>query len=137
MIRRLWNVVRFPPPYQGPILSGRLDGAAYLLGWTATFAHLALWIVVLALGLHRPWQTISTSASIIATLLLLTIVLVIHRRMGRRGKLHAQHRVAVVARSVGSGRATRVAPGSASAKRRRRSREVLMADDDFAVAAAG
>ena len=84
---RLWRAVRFPPPYQGRILSGRIDGVAYLLGWTATFAHVALWVVVLALGLHRPWETISTAASIIATLLLLTIVIVIHRRMGAHGKL--------------------------------------------------
>ena len=87
MIGRLWRAVKFPPPYQGPILSGRIDGAAYLLGWTATFAHVALWIIVLAFGLHRPWQAISTAASVIATLLLLTIVIVIHRRMGARGAL--------------------------------------------------
>ena len=42
VIRRLYEIVRFPPPYDGPILSGRIDGLAYLLGWTATFAHLTL-----------------------------------------------------------------------------------------------
>jgi hypothetical protein len=86
-MRRIWNAVRFPPPYNGPILSGRLDGAAYLLGWLATFAHITLWVVVLAVGLHNPWTTISTLASIVATLLLLTIVILIHRRMGHRTKL--------------------------------------------------
>jgi hypothetical protein len=84
---RLWDAIRFPPPYKGPILSGRTDGAAYLLGWLATFAHITLWIVVLALGLHKPWETISTLTSIIATLFLLTIVIVIHRRMGHHSKL--------------------------------------------------
>ena len=69
----MWNAVRFPPPYDGPILSGRIDGAAYLLGWLATFAHLTLWVVVLALGLHNPWTIISTVTSVVATLLLLTI----------------------------------------------------------------
>jgi hypothetical protein len=88
VIGRIWRAIRFPPPYQGAILSGRVDGVAYLLGWTATFAHLALWVVVLALGLHRPWKTISTAASVIATLLLLTIVIAIHRRMGEHKKLH-------------------------------------------------
>jgi hypothetical protein len=82
VIRRLYEAVRFPPPYDGPILSGRLDGFAYLLGWAATFAHLTLWAVVLVLGLDKPWRTISTLASIVATLLLLTIVIVIHRRTG-------------------------------------------------------
>ena len=88
MIRRLYEMVRFPPPYDGPILSGRIDGIAYLLGWAATFAHLTLWVFVLLLGLDKPWPTISTAASILATLLLLTIVIFIHRRMGERRKLH-------------------------------------------------
>jgi len=86
-IRRLWNLIRFPPPYDGPILTGRVDGIAYLLGWLATLAHLTLWVVVLLLGLHKPWKTVSTLASIVATLLLLSIVIVIHRRMGHGGKL--------------------------------------------------
>jgi len=86
-IQRLWKLVRFPPSYRGPILSGRLDGVAYLLGWLATLAHLTLWVVVLAAGLHTPWKTVSTLASVIATLLLLTIVIVIHRRMGHGGTL--------------------------------------------------
>ena len=81
-------MVRLPPPYGGPILSGRIDGFAYLLGWIATFAHLTLWVIVLLLGLDKPWRTISTLASILATLLLLTIVILIHRRMGERRKLH-------------------------------------------------
>ena len=87
MFRRLWNAIKFPPPYDGPILSGRLDGVAYLLGWLATFAHLVLWVVVLAAGLHKPWKTVSTLTSVAGTLFLLTIVLVIHRRMGHRDKL--------------------------------------------------
>jgi hypothetical protein len=87
VIRRLWKAIRFPPPYNGPILSGRLDGLAYLIGWFATLAHLALWVVVLVLGLHRPWKTVSTLTSIVATLFLLTIVIVIHRRMGHNAKL--------------------------------------------------
>ena len=86
-MRRIWNAIKFPPPYEGAILSGRIDGFAYLLGWAATFAHLTLWVVVLVFGLDTPWPWISTGASILATLLLLTIVLVIHRRMGRGGKL--------------------------------------------------
>ena len=88
MIRRLYEMVRFPPPYDGAILSGRIDGIAYLLGWAATFAHLTLWVFVLLLGLDKPWRTISTVASILATLFLLTIVIFIHRRMGERRKLH-------------------------------------------------
>jgi hypothetical protein len=87
MLRRAWNAVRFPPPHEGPILSGRFDGVAYLLGWLATFAHLTLWVVVLALGLHQPWEIVSTITSVIGTLVLLTIVLVIHRRMGHHDKL--------------------------------------------------
>jgi hypothetical protein len=83
----MWNAVRFPPPYDGPILSGRIDGVAYLVGWLATFAHITLWVLVLVIGLHNPWTIISTVASIVATLLLLTIVILIHRRTGRHAKL--------------------------------------------------
>jgi len=84
VIHRLYEIVRLPPPYDGPIMSGRIDGFAYLLGWTATFAHLTLWIFVLVLGLDKPWPTFSTLASIVATLLLLSIVILIHRRMGQK-----------------------------------------------------
>ncbi len=87
MLRKLWEWIRWPPPYEGPILSGRLDGGAYLLGWIATFTHLALWVVVLVFGLATPWPWISTGASVVGTLVLLTIVLVIHRRIGDHGKL--------------------------------------------------
>jgi hypothetical protein len=90
VIHRLWDLVRFPPPYKGPILSGRIDGLAYLLGWTATFAHIALWVFVLLLGLDRPWPAVSTLASVIATLFLLTIVIVIHRRLGSGRRLPHQ-----------------------------------------------
>ena len=90
MIHRLIHLVRFPPPYEGPILSGRIDGLAYLLGWIATFAHLSLWVCVLLLGLDRPWPTVATLASVIATLFFLTIVIVIHRRLGRVRKLPLQ-----------------------------------------------
>jgi hypothetical protein len=86
-LRRVWEWIRWPAPYEGPILEGRIDGFAYLLGWLATFAHLALWVVVLVLELRKPWHTVSTIASIIATLLLLSLVIVIHRRMGHHGKL--------------------------------------------------
>jgi hypothetical protein len=87
LIRRLYEIVRFPPAYEGPILSGRIDGSAYLIGWAATFAHLTVWLFVLLVGLDKPWPTIATLASILATLLLLTIVILIHRRMGERRKL--------------------------------------------------
>jgi len=87
VIRRFWEWIKWPPPYEGAILTGRFDGFAYLLGWAATFAHATLWVVVLVFGLDTPWPWISTGASIISTLVLLTIVLVIHRRMGRGGKL--------------------------------------------------
>ena len=82
MIRRLFEIVRFPPAYEGPILSGHIDGFAYLLGWIATIAHLTMWVFVVLLGLDRPWPTVSTLASVIGTLLFVTIVIVIHRRMG-------------------------------------------------------
>jgi hypothetical protein len=87
VIRRFWEWIKWPPPYEGAILSGRFDGIAYLVGWVATFTHLFLWVVVLVFGLDTPWPWISTGASIISTLVLLTIVLVIHRRMGHGGKL--------------------------------------------------
>ncbi len=87
MIKRLWKLIRLPPPYNGPILSGRIDGIAYLLGWLATLAHITLWVVVLAAGLHSPWKIVSTIASVLATLFLLSIVIAIHRRMGHGDKL--------------------------------------------------
>ena len=90
LLRRAWKLVRFPPAYKGPILSGRIDGFAYLLGWAATLAHLTLWIFVLSLGLDSPWPTVSTIASVVGTLLLVTIVIVIHRRMGAQRTLPLQ-----------------------------------------------
>ncbi len=88
MIRRLIDLVRFPPPYEGPILAGPIDGAAYLVGWTLTFAHLALGASVLVLGLDRPWPVVSSVTSVVGTLLFISIVIVIHRRLDegeRRG----------------------------------------------------
>jgi hypothetical protein len=87
MIRRFIDFIRFPPPYEGSILSGRIDGFAYLLGWIATFAHLGLGACVLLLGLDRPWPIVSSVTSAIGTLLFITIVIVIHRRLGERRAL--------------------------------------------------
>jgi len=87
MIRRFIEFVRFPPAYDGPILSGRIDGFAYLLGWVATFAHLTLGACVLLLGFNTPWPVVSTVTSTIGTLLFITIVIVIHRRMGEAATL--------------------------------------------------
>lgn len=87
MIRRFIDFVRFPPPYEGSILGGRLDGGVYLLGWSATFAHLALWVIVLLAGLGSPWVTVSTVASVIGTLIFITLVIVVHRRLGESRKL--------------------------------------------------
>ena len=47
----------------------------------------SLWVFVLVLGLDKPWRTISTMALILATLLLLTIVVLIHRRIGKNQSL--------------------------------------------------
>ena len=88
MIRRLIDFVRFPPPYEGPILSGPIDGLAYLVGWIATFAHLTLAACVLLVGLDKPWPVVSSVTSAVGTLLFISIVIVIHRRLGqgeRRG----------------------------------------------------
>jgi hypothetical protein len=82
MVRRLIDLIRFPTPYEGPILSGRIDGAAYLVGWIATFAHLTLAACVLLLGFDKPWPEVSTATSVFGTLLFITIVIVIHRRLG-------------------------------------------------------
>ena len=81
-IRRLFEWIRWPPPYEGPILAGRIDGFAYLIGWAITFAHLALAAGVFILGLDKPWPLVSTLTSVVGTLFLLTIVIVIHRRLG-------------------------------------------------------
>jgi len=81
-IRRLIELIRFPPPYEGPILNGRIDGIAYLVGWLATLTHLALAVCVLVLGLDQPWPIVSTITSSVGTLFFITIVIVIHRRMG-------------------------------------------------------
>jgi hypothetical protein len=85
--RRLIDAVRFPPPYEGPIIGGRIDGVAYLVGWTATLVHILLWVPVVILGFNAPWPVISTLASVAGGLLFITIVLVIHRRMGEARKL--------------------------------------------------
>ena len=82
VIRRFIDLIRFPPPYEGPILSGRIDGVAYLAGWIATFAHLALGLGVLTLGFGDPWPLVSSVTSAIGTVFFITIVIVIHRRLG-------------------------------------------------------
>ena len=87
MIRRLIEIVRFPPAYEGAILSGRIDGFAYLVGWIVTAAHLSLAAGVLVFGLGTPWPTVSTIASLVGTLFLITIVIVIHRRLGEGSRL--------------------------------------------------
>jgi len=80
--------VKFPPPHVGPGLEGRADGGAYLLAWLVTIVHLTLAVCVFLLGLDRPWPIVSAVASGVGTLILLTLVIVIHRRMGHRGALH-------------------------------------------------
>ena len=79
--------VRLPPAFEGQILTDRIDGIAYLLGWTATIAHLGLWVVVLLAGLSSPWSLVSTITSVVGTLLFITLVLVIHRRLGEQRRL--------------------------------------------------
>ncbi len=87
MVRRLIEFVRFPPPYEGPILSGGLDGIVYLAGWAITIAHLILAGGVLFLGFGDPWPTVSAVASTVGTLFFISIVIVIHRRIGEHSKL--------------------------------------------------
>jgi hypothetical protein len=82
LVHRFIELVRFPPPYQGPILSGRLDGGVYLVGWILTAAHLSLAAFVFLLGLDTPWPIVSTITSVVGTLLFISIVIVIHRRLG-------------------------------------------------------
>ena len=54
-IRRLFEWVRWPPPYDGPILAGRIDGFAYLIGWAITgFAMLMLTFVFQTLVNRKP-----------------------------------------------------------------------------------
>ena len=135
MIRRFWEFVRFPPPYDGPILSGRIDGVAYLLGWAATFAHLLLWVFVLVFDLRSPWKTVST-------------VGVDHRDAavahdrdrdsptnGNRRQAASRARMAMVARSVGPDRPSRVVAGSTS-RSRARGHDELIADISALVAPA-
>jgi hypothetical protein len=86
-LRRFIEFIRFPPPYPGPILTGRIDGAAYLVGWTAMAAHLTLWVAVAFLGFVTPWPVVSAIASFAATMLFISIVIVIHRRMGEYRRL--------------------------------------------------
>jgi hypothetical protein len=87
-LRRAWGLVAFPPPHPGPVLDGRVDAAAYLVAWIVTLAHLALALCVFLLGLDRPWPVVSAVASGLGTIILLTLVIVIHRRMGERRALH-------------------------------------------------
>ena len=87
MIRRLIEIVRFPPPYKGAILSGRIDGIAYLTGWVITAAHLTLAAGVLFFDFGAPWPTVSALTSTIGTLFFITIVIVIHRRIGEGSTL--------------------------------------------------
>ena len=87
-LRRAWEWVKFPPPYPGPVLDGRVDGVAYLVAWLATLVHLSLAAFVFLLGLDQPWPIVSAVVSGIGTILLPTLVIVIHRRMGQRRALH-------------------------------------------------
>jgi hypothetical protein len=87
MFHRLIEFVRFPAAYEGPILTGPFDGIAYVAGWAVTIAHLALAAGVLIFGFGAPWPTVSTVSSAVGTLFLITIVIVIHRRIGEHSAL--------------------------------------------------
>ena len=82
--RLLWKLETDGPVHATVAVS---DGIAYVTGWAITIAHLALAAGVLIFGFGSPWPTVSTVSSAIGTLFLITIVIVIHRRIGEHSTL--------------------------------------------------
>ncbi|HVA09833.1 MAG TPA: hypothetical protein VNG12_24160 [Acidimicrobiales bacterium] len=96
LVRRGYEVVKFPPPAEGQLFSTRASGASYLGAWGLTATHLTIWILIAVSIVTSKAVTIGNSVlSFVTTCLLIWVVISIHHRfqIERGGK--ARHLVSV------------------------------------------
>ena len=82
LVRRVYTVVRFPPPVDDPLFSSRAQAASYLGAWGLTATHLVLWLLI-AIGLLTSEALVIgvSLLSFAATCLLIGMVIAAHRRL--------------------------------------------------------
>ena len=82
LIRRVYGVVRLPPPVDDPLFPSRAQAASYLGGWGLTATHLILWLLI-ALGLLTSEALIIgvSLLSFAATCVFIGMVIAAHRRL--------------------------------------------------------
>jgi hypothetical protein len=81
-VRRVYKVVRLPPPIDDPLFSSRAQAASYLGAWGLTATHLILWLLI-AIGLLTSEALVIgvSLLSFAATCLFIAMVIAAHRRL--------------------------------------------------------
>jgi hypothetical protein len=81
-VRRVYKLVRLPPPVDDPLFSSRAQAASYLGAWGLTATHLILWLLI-AIGLLTSEALIVgvSLLSFAATCLFIGMVIAAHRRL--------------------------------------------------------
>jgi len=90
LVRRGYDVVKFPAPAEGQLFSSRASGASYLGAWGLTATHLIIWVLIALSILTSDAITIGNSIlSLGATCMLIWIVISTHHRfkIERGGKV--------------------------------------------------
>lgn len=82
LVRRIYRVVRFPPPIGERLFSTRAQAASYLGAWALTGAHLVLWLLIAVGVLSSETLLIGVSLmSLAATCMFIGMVITVHRRL--------------------------------------------------------
>jgi hypothetical protein len=82
LVRRVYGIVRFPPPVDEPLFSSRAQGASYIGAWALTSAHVVLWILIAVGVLASESLLIGVSLlSFAATCMFIGMVITTHRRL--------------------------------------------------------
>jgi hypothetical protein len=81
-LRRLWDLVRWAEPYDGPLFANRAQARTYLIAWLCFFAYVVIWLVI-AFGLWTGWQAKVSNGvfSLASTVLLVWMVIAVHQRL--------------------------------------------------------
>jgi hypothetical protein len=96
LVRRGYDVVKFPPPAEGQLFTSRASGASYLGAWGLTATHLILWILIAVSILTSEAVTIGNAVlSVVATCLFIWMVISIHHRFRIQRGGRARHVVSV------------------------------------------
>ena len=96
LVRRGYDLVKFPPPAEGQLFTSRASGASYLGAWGLTATHLILWILIAVSILTSEAVTIGNSVlSVVATCLFIWMVISIHHRFQIQRGGRTRHVVSV------------------------------------------